>query len=160
MQCLRLGRTVNARAALGEPPALPHHPRVVCLLFELLTSSGPHAERVQEKVMGKPGARMSADQWQRYVDADEGLKELMVSRAPKWAKTLGQDIVSTIRVANKRAHGEVGDAILLSKDWFTNEQIWVLGCILTRESYRWKAEPAMEGYSDAEQRRVMNGTVR
>lgn len=104
---------------------------------------------------GKAGQRLNAEQWQKYVDSDRTLKSLMVSRAPKWANTLGQDILGTCRVANQRAHGEVGDAILLSRAWFTDEQIWVLGCILTKELYVWRADPEMEGYSDREQREAM-----
>jgi hypothetical protein len=154
MECLRLQQTVNAHVALGEPPALPVW--FACSsLIELLTPSGPHAEQIQQKVLGKPGARMSAEEWQRYVDADEGLKELMVSRAPKWAETLGEEIVRACRVADKRAFGAMGYTILFFTDWYTEEQIWVLGCILTRELYRWTAEPWLEGYSFMEQRRVM-----
>lgn len=98
---------------------------------------------------------MTAADWDKYVNADPRIKTLMVSKAPRWEMTLGQDILSVCQIANQRAHGEVGDQILLSREWFTDEQIWVIGCILTKELYMWRAEPGLEGFSDAEQMKLL-----
>lgn len=117
-----------------------------------------HAERIQEKVLNKPGVKMTDHDWSKYVDSRPTLKARILEKAPRWAraKTLGMVILSVCQITNQRAHGEqIGEVIEIPQAWFTREQIWVLGCILTEENYPWMAEPPIEGFSHSEQRRLM-----
>lgn len=156
MRNLILARTVNARAALGTYGT--YAIMCSCLSHRSVTACGAwvHAERIQEKILKKPGAKMDEKDWSKYVDSRPALKARMLEQAPRWAKTLGRDILSIWQITNQRANGEqVGDVIEVFQEWFTREQIWVLGCILTEESYPWTALPAREGFSHVEQKRAM-----
>jgi hypothetical protein len=116
------------------------------------------AERIQEKVLKKPGAKMRDHDWSNYVDSRPRLKAQILEQAPRWAKTLGRDILNVCQTANQRwAHGEqVGEVIGIPQSWFTREQIWVLGCIFTEENYRWMAQPPIKGFSHTVKRRLMD----
>ena len=108
---------------LSPPPPLP-----LCL------SSLCPVEDMQLRI--KPKGVEAARAWQEYVDDRPKLLQRILRRAPKWKTHVGQSLDEIYRVCSQRVHGErAGDLIEIPRAWFTDEQVWVVGSVLTEARY-------------------------